>query len=152
MSSLSHSLTSLNPSQKLHVLRGSPEKVLPVVWREWGVTHLVFEKVCFSHPCFCVNVLWGYLEWSVGGIGTEGRREGEGGRCRGRGGGAKKWDGTGSAVLLLSVRLMILFACYRSRRIQQHTVSPPPSPSIPSPIPRNPLPHLNPILPISKTR
>jgi cryptochrome len=45
MSDLSSSLTELNPKQKLLVLRGSPEKVLPVVWKEWGITHLVFEKV-----------------------------------------------------------------------------------------------------------
>jgi deoxyribodipyrimidine photolyase len=45
MSDLSSSLTELNPKQKLLVLRGSPEKVSPVVWKEWGITHLVFEKV-----------------------------------------------------------------------------------------------------------
>ncbi|EIW67847.1 hypothetical protein TREMEDRAFT_21150, partial [Tremella mesenterica DSM 1558] len=44
MKDLSDQLTSLNPRQKLHVCRGSPEEVLPVLWREWGITHIVWEK------------------------------------------------------------------------------------------------------------
>lgn len=46
MEDVSESLTRLNARQRLHVLRGSPEEVLPVVWKEWGITHMVFEKVC----------------------------------------------------------------------------------------------------------
>lgn len=44
MSDISSHLTSLNPRQKLHVVRGPPEEVLPLMWKEWGITHLVFEK------------------------------------------------------------------------------------------------------------
>lgn len=44
MQSISDELTALNPAQKLHVLRGPPEDVLPVLWKSWGITHLVFEK------------------------------------------------------------------------------------------------------------
>ncbi|KAJ9115883.1 hypothetical protein QFC22_005026 [Naganishia vaughanmartiniae] len=44
MEDVSESLTKLNSRQRLHVLRGSPEEVLPVVWKEWGITHMVFEK------------------------------------------------------------------------------------------------------------
>jgi hypothetical protein len=50
MSDLSSSLTKLNPKQKLFVLRGSPEKVIPLVFKEWGITHLVFEKVSQPAP------------------------------------------------------------------------------------------------------
>jgi cryptochrome len=55
MTDLSSSLTELNPKQRLLVLRGSPEKVLPVVWKEWGITHLVFEKVSPSKPLTDAN-------------------------------------------------------------------------------------------------
>ena len=44
MSDLSNQYTLLNPNQKLHVIRGCPEEVLPLLWKEWGITHLVFEK------------------------------------------------------------------------------------------------------------
>lgn len=44
MSSLSSSLTALNPNQKLHVVRGGPTAVLPIMVKSWGVTHVVFEK------------------------------------------------------------------------------------------------------------
>jgi cryptochrome len=44
METLSAELTKLNVDQKLLVLRGKPELVLPMVWKEWGITHLVFEK------------------------------------------------------------------------------------------------------------
>jgi len=60
MSDLSSALTKLNPKQKLLVLRGSPEKVLPLVFREWGITHLVFEKV--SLLTFLVHVTGERLE------------------------------------------------------------------------------------------
>jgi len=44
MSDLSAYYTSLNPQQMLHVVRGPPEEVLPIMWKEWGITHLVYEK------------------------------------------------------------------------------------------------------------
>lgn len=44
MQSLSDTLTLLNAKQKMHVVRGPPEVVLPKMWEEWGITHLVFEK------------------------------------------------------------------------------------------------------------
>lgn len=45
MQDVSDGLKRLNDKQRLHVLRGSPEEVLPVVWKDWGITHMVFEKV-----------------------------------------------------------------------------------------------------------
>ena len=44
MTNLSDQLTNLNPKQKMHVIRGPPEEVLPLMWESWGITHLVFEK------------------------------------------------------------------------------------------------------------
>jgi len=44
MQGLSDELTKLNPKQRMHVVRGPPEKVLPMMWASWGITHLVFEK------------------------------------------------------------------------------------------------------------
>ncbi len=44
MQDVSDSLHALNSKQRLHVLRGSPEKVLPLAWESWGITHMVFEK------------------------------------------------------------------------------------------------------------
>jgi len=41
---LSNSYKSLNPNQKLWVIREAPQTVLPKLWKRWGVTHLVFEK------------------------------------------------------------------------------------------------------------
>lgn len=41
---LSNSYKSLNPKQKLWVIREAPQTVLPKLWKRWGVTHLVFEK------------------------------------------------------------------------------------------------------------
>ncbi|KAK2763235.1 hypothetical protein FQN54_009871 [Arachnomyces sp. PD_36] len=41
---ISRSYTSLNPKQKLWVVREGPQTVLPKLWKQWGVTHLVFEK------------------------------------------------------------------------------------------------------------
>lgn len=40
----SQAITSLNPKSKLHVLRGAPHTVLPVLFQEWNITHLVYEK------------------------------------------------------------------------------------------------------------
>jgi cryptochrome len=44
MTNLSEQLTKLNSKQKLHVIRGPPEEVMPLMWESWGITHLVFEK------------------------------------------------------------------------------------------------------------
>lgn len=44
MGELSHSLTALNPDSKLHVVRGAPHTILPALWKEWKISHLVFEK------------------------------------------------------------------------------------------------------------
>ncbi|KAA1478430.1 DNA photolyase [Dentipellis sp. KUC8613] len=41
---LSAALTRLNPAQRLLVLRAAPRAVLPRLFEEWGITHLVFEK------------------------------------------------------------------------------------------------------------
>ena len=41
---LSRSYSSLNSKQKLWVVREAPQSVLPKLWRQWEVTHLVFEK------------------------------------------------------------------------------------------------------------
>lgn len=40
---LSSSYTALNSKQKLHVVRGNPVTILPLLWRKWRITHLVFE-------------------------------------------------------------------------------------------------------------
>ena len=40
---LSRSLTSLNPRQKLLVVRAAPTDVLPQLFSAWNITHLVFE-------------------------------------------------------------------------------------------------------------
>ncbi|KAK5696041.1 hypothetical protein LTR97_008461 [Elasticomyces elasticus] len=41
---VSRSLTILNPSSKLLVLREPAVTLLPKLFKEWGITHLVFEK------------------------------------------------------------------------------------------------------------
>lgn len=41
---LSESLAKLNPKQKLLVLRESAITLLPKLFKEWNITHLVFEK------------------------------------------------------------------------------------------------------------
>lgn len=41
---LSCSLTKLNPKQKLLVLREAATTLLPKLFKEWQITHLVFEK------------------------------------------------------------------------------------------------------------
>ena len=41
---LSRSYTNLNPNQKLWLVREGPQTVLPKLWKQWDVTHLVFEK------------------------------------------------------------------------------------------------------------
>lgn len=44
MTDLSNQLTALNLNQRLRVVRGPPEKVLPIMWASWGITHIVWEK------------------------------------------------------------------------------------------------------------
>ncbi|ORY31961.1 FAD binding domain of DNA photolyase-domain-containing protein [Naematelia encephala] len=44
MISLSSELTRLNREQKLLVVRSKPQEILPVLWKEWGITHVVWEK------------------------------------------------------------------------------------------------------------
>lgn len=44
MRDLSNSLSTRNNNTKLHVVRGAPQTVLPVLWKSWGITHLIFEK------------------------------------------------------------------------------------------------------------
>lgn len=41
---LSNSLSACNHATKLHVVRGAPQTVLPVLWKAWNITHLIFEK------------------------------------------------------------------------------------------------------------
>ncbi|KAJ5168860.1 uncharacterized protein N7482_004454 [Penicillium canariense] len=43
-SDLSHSYSQLNSKQKLWVVREAPLTVLPKLWKQWDITHLVFEK------------------------------------------------------------------------------------------------------------
>jgi cryptochrome len=43
MQNLSESLTALNPTTKLLVVRGAPQTVLPILFQEWGISHLVYE-------------------------------------------------------------------------------------------------------------
>lgn len=58
MQDVSDGLKRVNEKQKLHVLRGSPEEVLPVVWKDWGITHMVFEKVSLALLCFSGTDVW----------------------------------------------------------------------------------------------
>lgn len=44
MKDLSSSITRLNDKSKLLVIREAPQTVLPKLFREWRVTHLVYEK------------------------------------------------------------------------------------------------------------
>lgn len=44
MEGVSTELQKLNKKQKLLVVRGPPEKVLPIMWDSWGITHIVFER------------------------------------------------------------------------------------------------------------
>jgi deoxyribodipyrimidine photolyase len=45
MNDLSQSLTRINDKSKLLVVRGSPYTVLPKLFRDWKITHLVYELV-----------------------------------------------------------------------------------------------------------
>ncbi|MCJ1296447.1 hypothetical protein MMC34_008013 [Xylographa carneopallida] len=44
MNDVSASITKLNPKSKLHVIREAPQTLLPKLFKEWRITHLVFEK------------------------------------------------------------------------------------------------------------
>lgn len=44
MHDLSTALSACNPMTKLHVVRGAPRVVLPYLFKEWGISHLVYEK------------------------------------------------------------------------------------------------------------
>lgn len=41
---LSKRITALNKNSKLLLLREAPQTLLPKLWKEWKITHLVFEK------------------------------------------------------------------------------------------------------------
>lgn len=41
---LSKSITKLNPKSKLFLIREAPQTLLPKLFKEWKITHLVFEK------------------------------------------------------------------------------------------------------------
>ncbi|KAF2433120.1 Cryptochrome/photolyase FAD-binding domain-containing protein [Tothia fuscella] len=41
---LSSRITALNPKSRLLVLREGPETILPKLWKEWRISHIVFEK------------------------------------------------------------------------------------------------------------
>ncbi|KAF9459758.1 FAD binding domain of DNA photolyase-domain-containing protein [Collybia nuda] len=43
MQDLSASLTALNPNTKLLVVRGAPQTVLPRLFQEWRISHIVYE-------------------------------------------------------------------------------------------------------------
>ncbi|KAM0752989.1 hypothetical protein T439DRAFT_187143 [Meredithblackwellia eburnea MCA 4105] len=44
MRDVSENLTKLNSKQQLFVVRGPPSTVLPALWKEWGITDIVWEK------------------------------------------------------------------------------------------------------------
>lgn len=41
---LSKRITTLNDKSKLFLMREAPQTLLPKLWKEWKITHLVFEK------------------------------------------------------------------------------------------------------------
>jgi len=41
---LSMRITKINKTSKLFVLREAPQTLLPKLWKEWKISHLVFEK------------------------------------------------------------------------------------------------------------
>ena len=43
MQDVSTSITKINPKSQLFVVRGPPTTILPALFKEWGITHLVFE-------------------------------------------------------------------------------------------------------------
>lgn len=44
MQNFSDNLHAIDPAQKLLVLRGSPQQVLPLVWSQWKITDMYIEK------------------------------------------------------------------------------------------------------------
>jgi len=44
MHDLSTALSACNSKTKLHVVRGAPQVVLPYLFKEWNISHLVYEK------------------------------------------------------------------------------------------------------------
>lgn len=46
MEDLSAGLTKLNPASQLFVVRGPPTTVLPELWKEWGITDIVWCVAC----------------------------------------------------------------------------------------------------------
>lgn len=44
MDDLSSGLTKVNSKQKLLLIREGPVTLLPKLWKEWNISHLVFEK------------------------------------------------------------------------------------------------------------
>lgn len=42
MKDVSESLTELNAESQLFVVRGPPKTVLPALWKEWGITDIVW--------------------------------------------------------------------------------------------------------------
>ncbi|KAJ3401441.1 hypothetical protein HDU80_006005 [Chytriomyces hyalinus] len=44
MTVLSDQISAIQPNSKLLVVRGEPVELLPILWKKWGISHLVFEK------------------------------------------------------------------------------------------------------------
>lgn len=44
MNDVSNQITALNPKSKMFVVRGPPNTILPALWKEWGITDIVWEK------------------------------------------------------------------------------------------------------------
>lgn len=42
MRDVSESITKINPKSQLFVVRGPPTTVLPALWKEWGITDIVW--------------------------------------------------------------------------------------------------------------
>ena len=42
MQDLSANITKTNDQSKLFVVRGSPMTMLPALWKEWGITDIVW--------------------------------------------------------------------------------------------------------------
>lgn len=51
MTAMSESYTAVNAKQKLHVVRGPPETLLPLLFKRWKITHLVYEYDPDPYAC-----------------------------------------------------------------------------------------------------
>ena len=51
MQALSEAYAAVNAKQKLHVLRGPPETILPMLFKRWKITHLVYEYDPDPYAC-----------------------------------------------------------------------------------------------------